>query len=292
MPAIGKITDITVGDLTARKAWRIYPSQEKPIIPDGNSIYVSVEVFNTGNASAYLFFKLTDTDTGKVLYSYTSSFPIDPARTASSNYYGTMPNKNLNLRVESGHDGIVDDSRTFTIFVSEGIPPPTVEYILTITAAVGGTTNPAPGQYKYAEGSMASVTAIPQQDYVFDHWNLDGVNVGAYNPISVTMNTNHTLEAVFVYSPPPPPGPPPVAPPVAPPPEEVPPTVIPPIEIPRVEMPPVEIISAIPAPTIIPPAPEAPPLPIAPETAGIIVLGAVTVIIIIGVAVWYFTKPS
>jgi len=170
-------------------------------------------------------------------------------------------------------------------------PPPTpIEYILTITTTLGGTTDPAPGQYRYAEGSMASVTAIPQQDYIFDHWNLDGANIGAMNPISVSMNTNHTLEAVFTYSPP---GPPPVAPPVAAPPEEVPPTVIPPIEIPRVEMPPIEIIPGIPAPpAIIPPPAEAPPLPIAPETAGLIVLGAVAVVIVIGVAVWYFTKPS
>lgn len=174
---------------------------------------------------------------------------------------------------------------------------PTIEYTLTITATVGGTTNPAPGQYKYVQGSTASVTAIlPQQDYIFDHWNLDGINVGVSNPISVTMNTNHSLEAVFTYSPA---GPPPVAPPVAPPPEEVappplfPPITFPPITLPTITLPTTEIIPGMPAlPVIIPLPPGAPPIPIEPETAGLIVLGAVVIIIVIGAAVWYFTKPS
>lgn len=80
---------------------------------------------------------------------------------------------------------------------------------LTITTTTGGTTNPLPRTYTYSAGTVVSVTAQPAVDYVFGHWELDGSNVGATNPISVTMNTNHTLRAVFAYSPPPPPPPPP-----------------------------------------------------------------------------------
>jgi len=71
-------------------------------------------------------------------------------------------------------------------------------YTLTITTTAGGTTNPAPGVYTYAAGSSTQATAIPSTNYAFDHWELDGANIGAPNPISVTMDTNHTLHAVFM----------------------------------------------------------------------------------------------
>lgn len=73
-------------------------------------------------------------------------------------------------------------------------------YTLTITATVGGTTDPAPGSYTYATGTVVNVTAIPDAGYYFDHWDLDGVNVGATNSISVTMNQDHSLHAVFESS--------------------------------------------------------------------------------------------
>ena len=78
-------------------------------------------------------------------------------------------------------------------------------YMLTVTSTSGGTTNPVPGKYLYEEGTVVSVTAIPESDYVLDHWELDGVNVGPGActfcaptcEFSVTMNKNHTLHAVF-----------------------------------------------------------------------------------------------
>ncbi len=75
------------------------------------------------------------------------------------------------------------------------------QYYLTITTTLGGTTNP-PNSTWYDSGTTASVTAIPDADYVFDHWELDSVTVGSANPYGVYMDTTHTLHAVFVYSPP------------------------------------------------------------------------------------------
>jgi len=75
-------------------------------------------------------------------------------------------------------------------------PPPT--YSLTITKTVGGTTDPVPGTYTYPEGTIVSVTAIPDTGFLFDHWELDGVEVGATATIDVTMNADHGLHAVFV----------------------------------------------------------------------------------------------
>jgi hypothetical protein len=77
-------------------------------------------------------------------------------------------------------------------------------YTLTITATAGGTTNPAPGTYTYNAGSLISVTAIPSSGYVFDHWELNGSNVGSANPYSVNMNNNYVLKAFFTSAPSPP----------------------------------------------------------------------------------------
>lgn len=75
--------------------------------------------------------------------------------------------------------------------------PPLPTYTLTITATVGGATNPPIGSYRHSKGQNISVTATPSSGYILDHWELDGFNIGAINPVSVTINTNHTLHAVF-----------------------------------------------------------------------------------------------
>ncbi|NIO37660.1 PKD domain-containing protein [Candidatus Bathyarchaeota archaeon] len=78
-------------------------------------------------------------------------------------------------------------------------------YELTIATTSGGTTDPVPGTYSHDCGSSVLVMAIPDSCCVFDHWELDSVNVGSTSSYSVLMDDNHTLYAVFEYSPPPPP---------------------------------------------------------------------------------------
>ncbi|MEM3579656.1 MAG: PKD domain-containing protein [Candidatus Bathyarchaeia archaeon] len=77
-------------------------------------------------------------------------------------------------------------------------------YKLKIETTVGGTTNPAPGTYTYAAGSLVQVTAIPSNGYVFDHWELNGTNVGTATTYTVTMNNNYVLKAFFKTAPTPP----------------------------------------------------------------------------------------
>lgn len=76
-------------------------------------------------------------------------------------------------------------------------------YTLTIASGPGGTTSPAPGAYSVAENSVIQVTAVPDPNYRFVSWNLDGA-VSAENPKNVIMNVDHTLQPVFEYVPPPP----------------------------------------------------------------------------------------
>ncbi len=68
---------------------------------------------------------------------------------------------------------------------------------LTITSTTGGTTDPHPGTYDYVEGSSVNVTAIPNSGYSFNYWLLDGEE-RTENPITIILDDNHTLGALFV----------------------------------------------------------------------------------------------
>jgi len=72
---------------------------------------------------------------------------------------------------------------------------------LDIMVTDGGRTNPHQGIYNYERGASVSVTAIPYPGYVFNHWELDGANLGSANPITVMMNSDHNLLAVFELRP-------------------------------------------------------------------------------------------
>ncbi len=87
----------------------------------------------------------------------------------------------------------------------ESEPPPQTDYRLTISTSNGGITDPAPGVYSHTEESTVTVSAIPNDGYRFDRWDLDA-EAATINPINVLMDANHSLNAVFVTIPPPPHG--------------------------------------------------------------------------------------
>jgi len=148
---------------------------------------------------------------------------LSPAPTPSSDWY----DKNVNVTLTASDESYLDSiEHSFDYWDVDGISQSSavnqiivhmnqthvatahyklLTYTLTILPATGGTTNPAAGDHTYTAASSVKVTAIPEADYIFDHWELDSVNVGSANPYTVLMNKNHTLKAIFTYSPPPPP---------------------------------------------------------------------------------------
>lgn len=61
-----------------------------------------------------------------------------------------------------------------------------------------------PSGYQYEEpiGSTIYFMAQPKNGFIFDHWELDGTNVGSSNPYSLIVTTNyHQLRAVFAAVP-------------------------------------------------------------------------------------------
>jgi len=108
-----------------------------------------------------------------------------------------------------GSDGIgdtpyiIDANNTdrYPLIFPFGTPPPPT-YNLTIIATVGGTTHPPPGTYSYTENSTVEVTAIPDVGYLLYIWELNGITIGSTNPLSVCIDRDIVLTAVFLQAPP------------------------------------------------------------------------------------------
>jgi beta-lactamase superfamily II metal-dependent hydrolase len=73
---------------------------------------------------------------------------------------------------------------------------PEVYYWLRIYATTGGTTIPSPGEYKYKEGSIVNITAVPYTHYYFSSWTGDVSSTE--NPITITMNKDISITANFL----------------------------------------------------------------------------------------------
>jgi len=74
--------------------------------------------------------------------------------------------------------------------------PPT--FLLNISATYGGTTIPSPGIYMVPRYSYQTVTTLlTDPTYYFSNWVLDGLPGGAGSNITVYMDADHNLSAIF-----------------------------------------------------------------------------------------------
>ena len=71
-------------------------------------------------------------------------------------------------------------------------PEPVVKFSLTISAGQGGSISTSGGTYD--KGTSISVTATPQEGFVFESWS-DG---NTTNPRTITVNSNINLSAIFM----------------------------------------------------------------------------------------------
>jgi outer membrane protein assembly factor BamB len=99
--------------------------------------------------------------------------------------------------VRSHADPVPEEMETADNTYFNGAVTVALPCTLTITADLGGTTDPSPGTHSYPCSSYVEVAAYSDTCFLFDHWELDGFDAGSANPDSVLLDDNHTLHAVF-----------------------------------------------------------------------------------------------
>ena len=77
-------------------------------------------------------------------------------------------------------------------------------YRLDLSAGAGGSATVSPSAPSYAAGTVVTITATPDGGFELSGWTVDGAPAGAANPLSLTMNANHTVVAGFISTGPPP----------------------------------------------------------------------------------------
>ena len=78
-------------------------------------------------------------------------------------------------------------------------------WTITIKEPRHGTTSPTPGDYEVPEGSRFDITAIPDDGYEFDCWEVNGEYYSDEETISLEPYEDLVVEAFFVEKTPPPP---------------------------------------------------------------------------------------
>jgi len=203
----GRITGLVYGEVREEIPNSFYAAGNKTVVIfDAVGTY-SYEVVGTDTGTYELLLNSTETGDIQVF----NAIAIPTVSGALHRYTIdwraiSQGGQGVTVEVDSNGDGIFE--YTFTSdseLTQDEFIQQTSIYALTITTTVGGTTDPAPGTHTYTANSSVEVTAIPNTDYSFDHWELDTINIGSTNPYTVLMDNNHTLKAVFTYSPPPPP---------------------------------------------------------------------------------------
>jgi uncharacterized repeat protein (TIGR02543 family) len=76
----------------------------------------------------------------------------------------------------------------------ENTDPDNTTYTLSTSVSGSGSVSPSSGTYN--EGTTVSITATPSSGYSFSYWSGDAS--GTSNPVTITMNSNKTVTAVFV----------------------------------------------------------------------------------------------
>jgi len=170
---------------------------------DGHTTF-TITIKNSGSKPvSELTVNLAGTD-------YTVTLPSDglqPGRFASHVETNPTPpaggfvvGKRYNVVVKATFSDGSGFSKTEAVKCMGGGGSSASRYKLTVTVSPSDSgsvsLNPPSSDGYYDPETSVEVTAIPSEGYTFDHWILDGSTVPD-NPITVTMNEPHSLEAYF-----------------------------------------------------------------------------------------------
>jgi hypothetical protein len=176
--------DVAITDVT--------PS--KTIVGQGYSLNINVTVENQGDYTETFNVTLYANTTFVALQTITLESDASTTLTFTWNTTGFATG---NYIISAIADTVPGETDTEDNTLSDGWV--FVTYVLIIgTMTPGGNTTPPPFTHLlYWDGTPVTVTATSDTHWVFAYWILDGINQGAQNPITITMNRNHLLHAIF-----------------------------------------------------------------------------------------------
>ena len=117
---------------------------------------------------------------------------------------GVSPDYGYGLAVASDGIYVTGDTQSFgegssDAFLVKYSVPAAENYELNIAVEGNGTTNPATGTHSYENGTIVTVESFPDEGWLFNHWELDGDEASPGLSYNLTMDSNHTLTAVFLH---------------------------------------------------------------------------------------------
>ncbi len=118
-----------------------------------------------------------------------------------NNWWGTIDTNIIDEMIIDRNDslqyGYYTDYIPFLIESHPNTPyfDPNIYYDLIVNTTDGGVVDPTGGNY--LEGTIVTVTAISDSGWNFQEWTGD--YIGTENPIDIIMDSNKTIQAVFVY---------------------------------------------------------------------------------------------
>jgi hypothetical protein len=87
----------------------------------------------------------------------------------------------------------MDENKIITAtFIESGVET----YTLTVNTDGNGSVVKSPNQEIYFEGTVVTLTAVPDADWLFSGWAGD--LSGQQNPVQITMNKDYSISATFV----------------------------------------------------------------------------------------------
>ncbi|MBD3414301.1 MAG: hypothetical protein GF421_07725 [Candidatus Aminicenantes bacterium] len=134
----------------------------------------------------------------------TSDFPDDEEHLIGETHQTHYTDKNITqgkvyyYRIKAVNSDDISGPASVTLRL-----PHSVVNTLIVNAQTGGSTDPSPGVYGMDQGIEVEVTAFPDLEYVFNGWSGDAS--GDQNPLSLIMNADKNITALFLEDIPEPP---------------------------------------------------------------------------------------
>jgi len=93
---------------------------------------------------------------------------------------------------------VADSDARGDFYVDNVFAPAVDRYKLGVDVDGFGSVDVVPGESSYAAGAEVTLTAVPDEDYVLDHWEVDGVPMGSDETLMVVMNADREVIAYFL----------------------------------------------------------------------------------------------